>query len=38
VDWIHLAHDKDEWQALMNMVMNLIQDGKGFCSIRLLVC
>jgi hypothetical protein len=22
VDWIHLAHDMDQWQALMNMVMN----------------
>jgi hypothetical protein len=23
VDWIHLAHDRDKWQALVNMVMNL---------------
>jgi hypothetical protein len=23
VDWIHLAQDKDEWQALVNTVMNL---------------
>jgi hypothetical protein len=23
VDWIHLAQDKDQWQALVNMVMNL---------------
>jgi hypothetical protein len=23
VDWIHLAQDRNRWQALMNMVMNL---------------
>jgi hypothetical protein len=23
VDWIHLAQDRDQWQALMNTVMNL---------------
>jgi hypothetical protein len=23
VDWIHLAQDRDQWQALMNMVMNI---------------
>jgi hypothetical protein len=23
VDWIHLAWDRDQWQALVNMVMNL---------------
>jgi hypothetical protein len=23
VDWIHLAQGKDQWQALVNMVMNL---------------
>jgi hypothetical protein len=23
VDWIHLAQDRDQWWALMNMVMNL---------------
>jgi ribosome biogenesis protein Nip4 len=23
VDWMHLAQDKDQWQALMNMIMNL---------------
>jgi hypothetical protein len=23
VDWIDLAQDKDQWRALMNMVMNL---------------
>jgi hypothetical protein len=23
VDWIHLAQDKDWWQALVNTVMNL---------------
>jgi hypothetical protein len=22
-DWIHLAQDRDQWQALVNMVMNL---------------
>jgi hypothetical protein len=23
VDWIHLAQDRDRWQDLVNMVMNL---------------
>jgi hypothetical protein len=23
VDWIHLAHDRDRWRALVNTVMNL---------------
>jgi hypothetical protein len=23
VDWIHLAQDRDQWCALVNMVMNL---------------
>jgi hypothetical protein len=23
VDWIHLIHDRDQWQALVNMVINL---------------
>jgi replicative superfamily II helicase len=23
VDWIHLAHDRDQQQALENMIMNL---------------
>jgi hypothetical protein len=23
VDWIHVAHDSDQWQALVNMVRNL---------------
>jgi hypothetical protein len=23
VDWIHVAQDRDQWQALVNMVMNL---------------
>jgi hypothetical protein len=23
VDWMHLAHDRDQWQALVNTVMNL---------------
>jgi len=22
VDWLHLAEDRDQWQALVNMVMN----------------
>jgi hypothetical protein len=22
VDWIHLAEDRNQWQALVNMVMN----------------
>jgi hypothetical protein len=24
VDWIHLAHDKDQWLAAVNTVVNLI--------------
>jgi hypothetical protein len=23
MDWIHLAHDKDQWRVLVNLVMNL---------------
>jgi hypothetical protein len=23
VEWIHLAQDRDRWQAVMNVVMNL---------------
>jgi hypothetical protein len=23
VDWIHLAHDGDQWWAVVNMIMNL---------------
>jgi hypothetical protein len=23
VEWIHLAQDRDQWQAFMNMVMNI---------------
>jgi hypothetical protein len=23
VDWIHLAQDRDQWLAVVNMVMNL---------------
>jgi hypothetical protein len=23
VDWIHLAHDRDQWRALVDMIMNL---------------
>jgi hypothetical protein len=23
VDWMHLAQDRDQWQAVMNMVINL---------------
>jgi sensor domain CHASE-containing protein len=24
MDWIHLAYDRDQWQALVNTVMNLL--------------
>jgi hypothetical protein len=23
MDWVHLGHDKDQWQALLNTVTNL---------------
>jgi hypothetical protein len=23
VDWMHMAHDRDQWQAAVNTVMNL---------------
>jgi hypothetical protein len=23
MDWIHLAQDRDQWRALVNMIMNL---------------
>jgi hypothetical protein len=29
VDWIHLAHDRDRWRALVNTVMNLRASKKA---------
>jgi hypothetical protein len=30
VDWMHLAQDRDQWQALMNTVLNLrVQKREG---------
>jgi len=23
VDWVHVAQDRDQWRAVLNMVMNL---------------
>jgi hypothetical protein len=23
IDWIHLAHERDQWQALLNTVINI---------------
>jgi hypothetical protein len=23
MDWIHIAHDRDQWQALVDTIMNL---------------
>jgi hypothetical protein len=38
VDWIHLAQDRDQSQALVNMVMNLrvIQKAGNFLTNQLL--
>jgi hypothetical protein len=31
VDWLHLAYDKDQWRAVVNMVMKLrVPWGGGF--------
>jgi hypothetical protein len=27
VDWMHLAHDRDQWRILVNTVMNLKRRG-----------
>jgi hypothetical protein len=35
MDWIHLAQDRDQWQALLNTVMSLLvpsNDGKFLSS------
>jgi hypothetical protein len=29
VDWMHLAQDRDQWRALVNMVMKLPSSIKG---------
>jgi len=29
VDWIHLAQNRDQWQGLVNMVMNPLKYHKG---------
>jgi hypothetical protein len=36
VDWIHLAQDRDHWQALVDAVMNLLVASQtGFNSLVL---
>jgi hypothetical protein len=31
VDWIHMTHDRDHWQALVNTVLNVgSTKGRGF--------
>ena len=29
MDWIHVAQDRNRWQALVNMVLNLPQKLQG---------
>jgi hypothetical protein len=29
IDWIDLAQDRDQWRALVNMVMNLKMPGSS---------
>jgi hypothetical protein len=29
LDWSHMAHDRDQWRALVNMVMNLLVPYKA---------
>jgi hypothetical protein len=32
MDWIHLAHDRNQWQALVNTIMNLrVAQNVGKC-------
>jgi hypothetical protein len=32
VEWIHLAQDRDHWQAVMNAVMSLLSGTMGLVS------
>jgi hypothetical protein len=36
VDWINLAHDKDQWRTLVYMLMNLWVPKKGWESLDWL--
>jgi len=38
VNFIHVVQDKDQWQALVNTVMNfrVVWDSQGLCSMQLV--
>jgi hypothetical protein len=33
MDWIHLAHYRDRWRAVLNNVMNLLVPKRSFLTI-----
>jgi hypothetical protein len=37
VNWIHLAYDRDQWLALVNVVMKLRAPGNFFLTIWAII-